>query len=104
MSIQAAAAFIARAEADETFEAQLEAVKDDPQAVLERLHAEGFDVEPPEVRHALLERYDGRLTAEQLDEIAAGVDWSFVALSAGVGGGTAVLGISIGLGIVAACA
>jgi predicted ribosomally synthesized peptide with nif11-like leader len=75
MSVEAAAAFIQRIDGDQALAAELAGLKDDPDAVRARAHAEGFDFEPAEARQAILKQYPGALTADQLDQIAAGGDW-----------------------------
>jgi predicted ribosomally synthesized peptide with nif11-like leader len=85
VSETAAQEFVRRVEGDETFAGELEALKADPQAVLARLHAEGFDADPAEIRAAVLDRYGAELRPEQLDEIAAGVDPTVVILGSGAG-------------------
>jgi predicted ribosomally synthesized peptide with nif11-like leader len=72
MSMTAAREFISRVEGDENFAGEIEELSDDPQAVLARVHAEGFDAEPAEIRAAFLDRYGDQLSQEQLDAIAAG--------------------------------
>jgi predicted ribosomally synthesized peptide with nif11-like leader len=66
-------AFLDRVESDQEFANELDSLKDDPPAVLDKLRAEGFDVAPEEVREAFLDRYGAELTPEQLEQIAAGV-------------------------------
>ena len=97
MTIDAANALLQRVEGDQALAAELAALKGDPQAVLDRARAEGFDFDPADARQAFLERYPEALTIEQLDQIAAGTDWNTVGLVAGVGGGTAVAGVAAGL-------
>ena len=96
MSEDAAVAFLERVESDEDFARELAALREDPPAVLDRIHAAGFDVEPQEVREAYLERYGSELTQEQMDQIAAGVDPTTVV--AGVVG----VGVLIGVAAIAA--
>jgi predicted ribosomally synthesized peptide with nif11-like leader len=74
MSEQEAVAFLERLERDEDLATKLSSLKDDPSAAFEEVRAEGFDVEPEEVRAAFLDRYGAELTPEQLEQIAAGVD------------------------------
>lgn len=83
MSETAARDFVTRAEHDGAFATELDALKDDPQAVLARVRAEGFDVSPPEIRAAFLERYGAELSAEQLEAVAAGADFAVMAGSLG---------------------
>jgi predicted ribosomally synthesized peptide with nif11-like leader len=83
-----ATAFLDRVETDEEFAKELESVSDDPPAVLNKMRAEGFEVEPEEVRTAFLDRYGTELTSEQMDQIAAGV--------------TTEQGILIGIGVAGA--
>ena len=73
MSEQGAVAFLERVEADEDFARELGSLKEDPPAVVERVHAAGFEATPDEIREAFIERYGAELTQEQLDQIAAGV-------------------------------
>lgn len=74
MSKQAAEAFLDRLENDVELQAELEGLKQDPDAAYARVLEEGFDVEPSEVMEAFTERYGVELTPEQLDVIAAGED------------------------------
>jgi hypothetical protein len=48
----------------------VESLRGDPPAVLERVHAAGFDAS----REEFLDRYGAERTPEQLDKIAAGTD------------------------------
>lgn len=74
MSQEAAVAFLERVETDEQFANELESLTEDPDAVVEKIRAEGFDVQPEEVRQAFLDRYGAELTPEQMEQIAAGAD------------------------------
>jgi hypothetical protein len=56
----------------EKFAAELEAINDDPGAVLLKARAAGYDVTQQEVVDAIRERYGAELTPEQLDQITAG--------------------------------
>ena len=56
----------------EKFAAEVEAIKDDQEAVLAKARAAGYDVTRQEVVDALMERYGAELTPEQLDQITAG--------------------------------
>jgi predicted ribosomally synthesized peptide with nif11-like leader len=67
-----AAAFLDRVEGDEVFAKQLEARRNDPEAVHEQVTSAGFDATPEEIREAFLERYGAELTPEQMERIAAG--------------------------------
>jgi len=100
MSETDAQEFLARVEHEEVFAAELEGLKEDPQAVLARVRAEGFDVTPAEIRDAFLERFRAELSLEQLEAVAAGTDSQTVQIA--IGATMAVLGV--GLGIVAAVA
>jgi predicted ribosomally synthesized peptide with nif11-like leader len=73
MSQAEAVAFIDRVERDEDLAKELESLKENPPAVLHKIRAEGFEVEPEEIRQAFLERYGAELTPEQLEQIAGGV-------------------------------
>ena len=95
MSHAAAEEFLEKVESDEEFAKELASLREDPDAVLERIRATGFDVEPEEVREAFLERYGVELTPEQMDQIAAGVDPGTVV--AGVVG----VGVLVGLAAIA---
>ena len=55
----------------ERFAAEMEAIKDDHEAVLAKARAAGYDVTQQEVADALRERYGAELTPEQLDQITA---------------------------------
>lgn len=94
---RSAVAFLERLETDEAFAAELESVKDSPDAVLEKVHAAGFDTDPEETLEAFTDRYGVELTEEQLDQIAAGADTELIA-GASVGG---TLGAAM---VVAICA
>jgi predicted ribosomally synthesized peptide with nif11-like leader len=72
LSAQAAEAFLEHVEGDEEFARELESVGKQ-EAVLEKVHAAGFDATPEEIRAAFLDRYGAELTAEDLDQIAAGM-------------------------------
>jgi predicted ribosomally synthesized peptide with nif11-like leader len=98
MSAAQATAFVERVEGDGEFAADLEALKDDPPALLARVRAEGFDADPAEIRAVFLHRYGDQLTPEQLDVLAAGVDAEDIALIAG----GAVMGGSVAAAVLAA--
>jgi predicted ribosomally synthesized peptide with nif11-like leader len=89
MSQADAVAFLERVESDEEFAKELESIRQDPGAVVGRVHAAGFDATPEEIREAFIDRYGAELTPEQLDQIAAGAD---PATMAAVGGTIAVIG------------
>ena len=97
MSQAAASAFLDRVETDDTFVSDLESVKEDPNAVFEKVKAAGFDATPEEIREQVLDRYGAELTPEQLDQVAAGMDAGDIA-GISVGGA-----IGIGL-VIAVCA
>jgi predicted ribosomally synthesized peptide with nif11-like leader len=73
MSTDAANAAIDRIEADEDF---ADRVRDagNPEASLEVLRSEGFDVTREEMRDATLDRFGDQLTLEQLEAVSAGSD------------------------------
>jgi predicted ribosomally synthesized peptide with nif11-like leader len=96
MSQAGAVAFLERVETDEGFAEELASLKDDPSAVVERVHAAGFDATPEEIREAFLERYGAELTPEQLDQIAAGADWEIAV------GSVLLVGVVAGVAAVAA--
>ena len=99
MSQGQAVAFLERVEDDEAFAKELESIKDDPPAVLDKVHAAGFDATPDEIKEAFLERYGAELSQEQLDQIAAGSD------PAVVGGVTAAVTVVwLGASAAAVCA
>jgi predicted ribosomally synthesized peptide with nif11-like leader len=98
MSETAAQAFISRLEDDAKFAGELEALKDDPQAVLARVRAEGFLAEPAEVRAAFLDRHGAELSPEQLDTIAGGLDGNDIA--AGAIGSVVGLAVIVGAAMV----
>ena len=101
MTIDAANALLQRVEGDQALAAELAALKGDPQAVLDRARAEGFDFDPADARQAFLERYPEALTIEQLDQIAAGTDWAYLGTVLGVGGGAGIAAIAIGASVAA---
>ena len=72
MTNSAAAAALDRIESDEAF---AQRVKDagGPEASIELLKSEGFDVTENDMRDAAIDRYGDQLTTEQLDALAAGV-------------------------------
>jgi predicted ribosomally synthesized peptide with nif11-like leader len=98
MSRQAAVAFLERAETDEEFAADVESVKGNQDAVLDKVHAAGFDASPDEIYEAFTDRYGIELTPEQLDAIAAGSD------DAGLIAGAVVGGVVGTAAVVAVCA
>ena len=73
MTSSAAAAALDRMESDEAFAQRLKEAGG-PEASIELLKSEGFDVTPDDMRDAALDRYGDQMTAEQLDALAAGVD------------------------------
>jgi predicted ribosomally synthesized peptide with nif11-like leader len=92
MSATDAVGFLDRVESDESFARELEAIKDNPDAVHEKVKAAGFDAQPEEIREAFLDRYGVELTPEQLDQVAAGMDTEQIV---GMVGGTAALGVGV---------
>ena len=92
MSKTDAVAFLERVESDEPLARELEALKDNPNAVYEKVKAAGFDARPEEIREAVAERYGAELTPEQLDQIAAGLDTEQITAIT-VGGLAGVVGI-----------
>ena len=97
MSATAANEFLDRLEEDEDFAREFEPIKQQPNVVIEKVHAAGYDAEPDEILHAFTERYGAELTPEQLDQIAAGADPGMLA-GATIGG---VVGVAM---VVAICA
>jgi predicted ribosomally synthesized peptide with nif11-like leader len=96
MSKTDAVAFLERVESDESFARELEALKDNPDGVYEKVKAAGFDAQPEEIREAVAERYGAQLTPEQLDEIAAGMDTDQItALTVGSLAGVVGIGAAI---------
>lgn len=89
MSGHDAEAFLERNETDEAFANEMAALGGDPDALLSKAREQGYDFTPDEVLEALTERYGVELSAEQLDQIAAGDDASTIA--AGVIGGTVMV-------------
>jgi predicted ribosomally synthesized peptide with nif11-like leader len=57
MSMTEAMGFLERLESDESFAHELEAVKENPNAVYEKVKDAGFDARPEEIREAFVERY-----------------------------------------------
>jgi predicted ribosomally synthesized peptide with nif11-like leader len=90
MSMTDAGAFLDRLESDKPFARELEAIKDNPTAVHEKVNAAGFDAQPEEIREAFIDRYGAELTPEQLDQIAGGLDEG---AAIGIGAGAVVLGL-----------
>jgi predicted ribosomally synthesized peptide with nif11-like leader len=72
MSIEAANAVIDRLETDEDFATRLQDVGGPARAV-SLLAVEGFEVTPQEMRDATLDRFGDVLTAQQLDQVSAGM-------------------------------
>jgi len=99
MSQAQAVAFLDRVENDDDLAKELESLKADPTAVLDKVRAAGFDATPDEIRDVFLERYGAELTQEQMDQIAAGSDPAVVW---GVTG--AVVGVWLGAAGAAAVA
>jgi predicted ribosomally synthesized peptide with nif11-like leader len=52
MSQTDAVAVLERVESDESFAKDLESVRENPPAVVEKVHASGFDATPDEIREA----------------------------------------------------
>jgi predicted ribosomally synthesized peptide with nif11-like leader len=98
MTASDAQAFLDRAETDEDWAAEFDAIKDDQEAVLAKVHAAGYDLTQQEILDAFMDRYGAELTPEQLDQIAAGSDDAGVIAGAVVGG---VVGVGA---VVAVCA
>ena len=101
MTQQAAAAFIARVESDEEFALALDALKSDPNQVLALIRAEGFELEPEEVRDAFFEHYGSQLSEEDLAAIAGGLSSD---ATNGIIVGSIAAGIAISVGASAAAA
>jgi predicted ribosomally synthesized peptide with nif11-like leader len=97
MSQIGAQEFVSRVDGDEKFAGELEALKDDPQAVLARVRAEGFDADPAEIRAAFLDRYGDQLSPEQLKVVTAGMDPNLGAglMLGGLFGGMAIGGAAV---------
>lgn len=95
MSISAAQAFLDRIEHDETMAARLAALQNDPDAVLQALREAGFDTDPEEVKTVFLARYGADLSIDQLEAIAAGLDFDIIGAS---------VGALVGFGVLAATA
>jgi predicted ribosomally synthesized peptide with nif11-like leader len=91
MSAESAAAFIQRVEDDSDFAAELESLRENPDAVRAKVADAGFDATPDEIKSALLDRYGAELSQEQLDAIAAGTDTETIV--AGAVGGTILVGV-----------
>jgi predicted ribosomally synthesized peptide with nif11-like leader len=85
-----AEAVLDRMEADSTF---AERVKDagGPEASLELLRSEGFQVDRDQLRDAVLDRYGDTLTQEQLDALAGGMSGEELLYWGGVGVAGAVV-------------
>ena len=88
MSTTDAVGFLERVESDEPFALELEALKDNPNALYDKVKAAGFDAQPEEIRDAFVERYGAELTPDQLDQVAAGMDdATTMGIAAGTMGG-----------------
>ena len=85
--------FLDRLETDPEFASRIDAVKSDPTAVRGVLVAEGFDLDPFEVREAFLERFGAQLTEEQLALVAGGLSQDGVIAVATVGMTVGVVGV-----------
>lgn len=95
MTSAAANAVMDRLETDDAFAELLKNV-DGPEAGLEILRAEGFDVTQSEIRDVLIDRYGDELTQEQLDALAGGVTQGeaiFLAVGLPVAVGVAALAV-----------
>jgi predicted ribosomally synthesized peptide with nif11-like leader len=79
MTTEAANAAVDRLETDEDFASR---VRDagSPEASIEVLKSEGYDVTRGEMRDVTLDRFGDQLTEEQLEAIAAGSDSDDAAL------------------------
>lgn len=98
VSETAARAFLDRVSDDETLAAELDALRTDLDAVLARVHAEGFDATQEEIRHAFLERFGAELSPEELDSVAAGIsNDDGIRLGAVALGATSVIGAAAAL-------
>ena len=92
MGVREAEAFMERAEKDEAFASEIEALGTHPDAVVAKLNEAGYDVTPDDIQEALVERYGVELTPEQLDQIAAGADAEMIAgATIGAVAGTAMV-------------
>jgi predicted ribosomally synthesized peptide with nif11-like leader len=97
MSETAARDFISRVESDETFAGELDALRDDPQAVLDRVHTEGFDATAAEIRAVFLDRFGDQLSPEQLEVVAAGGEnWDWGLFAGVAAGGLTVPALAFG--------
>jgi predicted ribosomally synthesized peptide with nif11-like leader len=91
MSQADAVAFLERVESDEDFTKELESVKENPDAVVEKVRAAGFDATPDEIREAFADRYGVELAPEQLDRVAAGLSDAEIGMVVGGTVGGAVI-------------
>jgi predicted ribosomally synthesized peptide with nif11-like leader len=94
MSQTDATAFLDRVESDEEFAKELEAGRNDPEAIHDRVKAAGFDATPEEIREAFLERYGAELTPEQMEQIAAGTDAEIAGYTLVAVGGAAMAALA----------
>jgi predicted ribosomally synthesized peptide with nif11-like leader len=99
MTAASAQAVLERMEGDEAF---AERVKDagGRDASLAVLQGEGFDVTATDLRDAVLDRYGDKITPEQLDRIAGGIDDDGLAFIAGIGGGVVLAYAAASAGVV----
>lgn len=99
MSTQEADRFIERTTTDKAFQAKIEKLGNDSNAVYEFVKSEGFDCTPDEIKDAFMSSYASELSAEQLEAVSAGITQS-QGLGIGIGGGVGA--IVVGGGIAAA--
>jgi len=92
VSNESARAVLDRMETDESF---AERIRDagGPEAGVQLLHGEGFDVTPTEMRDAVLDRYGDTLDSDELDQLAAGITSAEV-IGLSLAGGAAVTGVA----------
>ncbi|MEY4130033.1 MAG: Nif11 domain [Actinomycetota bacterium] len=96
MSEAEAVRFIEAINNDEALRAEFEALADHPEIAVKRVGERGFNCTPEEIRNEFLASIEGSLTAEQLEQIAAGISKQTT--------GAIVGGLWAGVGIVAIAA
>jgi len=102
MSAAEATRFVQHVESDEALAERLTALSNDPADVHALVLAEGFDCTPDEIKDAFLEAHGDKLTAEQLEAIAGGIN---VAGTEVHPGSAAMIGmVAVGVGVAASAA
>jgi predicted ribosomally synthesized peptide with nif11-like leader len=96
MSTKEADRFIECTSNDKEFQAKIEKIGNDSNAVYELIKSEGFDCTPDEIKDAFLTAYSSELTPEQLKTVTAGLS-DKQGLAIGIGGGVAAIAVGVGI-------